>query len=113
MWEKICTTCSEIGQSIVYSILQEILNYAQINKPQGFEKPVMSRFADVQFLVKRLQAAITPNKDIWDSISIAVTLNSLHNDFNIITKSMLERKDKLINEMQQILTSAKAKFISK
>lgn len=113
MWEKLRTACSQVGQGVVYSILQEILNYAQINKPKGFEKPVMSRFADVQFLVKRLQAAITPNRDIWDGISIAVTLDSLHNDFDIITESMLEWGDKSIDKMQQILASAEAKFISK
>lgn len=113
MWEKLCTACSQVGQGVVYFILQEILNYAHINKPKGFEKPVMSRFADVRFLVKRLQAAITLNRDIWDSISIVAMLDSLHDDFDIITESMLERGDKSIDEMQQILASAKAKFISK
>lgn len=54
MWEKLRTVCSQVGQGVVYSILQELLNYLRINKPKGFEKPVMSIFADVRFLIKRL-----------------------------------------------------------
>lgn len=113
MWEKLRATCSQIGQGVVYFILQELLNYPRINKPKGFEKPVMSIFADVQFLIKRLQVAITPNRDIWDSIAIAVALNSLYNDFKLTTTTMLERGNKMIDEIQQILASAKAKFIGK
>lgn len=73
----------------------------------------MSIFADVRFLVKRLRAAITPNRDIWDSIAIVVALGSLHDDFKTTTASMLERGDKTIDEIQQILASAEAKLISK
>lgn len=112
MWEKLRTACSQVGQGVVYSILQELLNYRN-TKPKGFEKSVMSIFADVCFLVKRLRSAITPNRDIWDSIAIIVALDSLHDDFETTTTSMLERGDKTIEEIQQILASAEAKFISK
>lgn len=54
MWEKLRTACSQVGQGVVYSILQELLNYPRNTKPKGFEKSVMSIFADVRFLVKRL-----------------------------------------------------------
>lgn len=64
-------------------------------------------------MVKRLRSAITPNRNIWDSIAIVVALDSLHNDFETTTNSMLESGDKSINEIQQILASAKAKFLSK
>ncbi len=113
MWEKLRAACSQVGQGVVYSILQELLNYPRINKPKGFEKPVMSVFADVRFLVKRLRAAITPNRDIWDSIAIVVALDSLHDDFETTTTSMLEQGDKTIDKIQQIVVSAEAKFISK
>lgn len=73
----------------------------------------MSIFTDVRFLIKRLQAAITPNQDIWDSIEIAVALNLLHNNFESITMTMLECDNKLIDEIQQILVSAEAKFVNK
>lgn len=76
MWEKLRTACSQVGQGVVYSILQELLNYPRNNKPKGFEKPVMSVFANVKFLIKRLRAAIIPTRDIWDSIAIVVTLDS-------------------------------------
>lgn len=89
MWEKLRAACAQVGQGVVYSILQELLNYPQINKPKGFEKPVMSIFADIRFLIKRLRAAITPNRAIWDSIAIVVALDSLHDDFKTTTTSML------------------------
>lgn len=54
MWEKFCPTCSQVSQSIIYSIFQELFNYPRTNKPKRFKKLVMSRFADVQFLVKQL-----------------------------------------------------------
>ena len=41
------------------------------------------------------------------------TFDSLYNNFDIITKGILERRDKLINKMQQIFASAKTKFIRK
>lgn len=73
----------------------------------------MSIFADVRVLIKRLRAAIAPNRDIWDSIAIVVALDSLHDDFEATTASMLERGDQTIEEIQQILASAEAKLISK
>lgn len=73
----------------------------------------MGIFADVYFLIKCLQVAITPNQDIWDSIANIVALNFLHDDFKTTTTNMLKRKDKIINKIQQILASTKAKFISK
>lgn len=113
MWEKLCAACSQVGQGVVYSILQELLNYPRNNKSKGFKKPVMNIFADVCFLIKRLRAAIIPKWDIWDIIAIVVALDSLHNNFETTTTSILEQGDKTIDEIQQILASVKAKFISK
>lgn len=98
---------------MVYSILQELLNYPRNNKPKGFEKPVMSVFADVRFLIKQLRAAITPDRDIWDSIAIVVALGSLHDDFEATTASILKCGDKIIKEIQQILAPTEAKLVSK
>lgn len=47
MWEKLRIACFQIGQRVIYSILQELLNYSYTNKPKRFEKSVISRFADV------------------------------------------------------------------
>lgn len=113
MWQKLRTACSQVGQGVVYSILQELLNYPRNNKPKGFEKPVMSIFADVRSIIKRLRAAITPDCDIWDSIAIVVALDPLHDDFEATTASMLERGDKSIEEIQKILASTEAKLVSK
>lgn len=54
MWEKLHTICFQVGQGMVYSILQELLNYLRNNKLKGFEKLVMSVFADIRFLIKQL-----------------------------------------------------------
>lgn len=99
--------------SAIYSILQKLLNYPWNIKPKESKKLVMSRFADVYFLVKWLQLIITPNCDIWDSIAIVVVLDSLHNDFKTTTNSILKSGDKSIDEIQWILAFAKAKFLSK
>lgn len=55
---------SQVSQSVVYSILQVLLNHLQINKLKGNKKSVISIFANMHFLIKQLQVAITPNHDI-------------------------------------------------
>lgn len=114
MWDKFKAVCSQVGPGVVYSILQELLTYQKLNKPKGFEKLVTSIFAEVQFLVKQLRAAVTPNKDIWDSIAVVVATKALHKDFEHVTSGLLgQGDDKSIDEIQSILSSAEAKFLSK
>lgn len=83
MWAKLQSVCSHVGQGEIYSILQELLNYPKVNKPKGYEKTITSIFADVRLLTKRLRAALTPNRDIYDSIAILIALDSIHDDFEI------------------------------
>lgn len=64
MLYKLCTTCSHVDQRVVYLLLQELSNYHRNNKPKRVEKPAMSIFANVRFLIKQLQDAITPDRDI-------------------------------------------------
>lgn len=52
MWEKLYTLYLQIEQGVIYSIFQEILNYVQINKLKSVENLIMSRFADIRFLIK-------------------------------------------------------------
>lgn len=61
---KLKSICSEIGQGVVYLILQELFNYSKINKPKGYDKPVMQIFAEVRYLCKRLCIAMTPGRDL-------------------------------------------------
>lgn len=42
-----------------------------------------------------------------------IVLDLLYNDFDIITTSLLESKDKIINQIQSILQLRKAKNINK
>lgn len=53
-WDKLYYVYSQVGQKVVYSIVQELLNYFCNIKPKRFEKLVMSQFVDVSFLVKQL-----------------------------------------------------------
>ena len=78
MWAKLKFVCSQVDQRVVYSILQEMLIYPKINKPKGYEKSITSMFVDVQILTKRLKAALTPGRNIYDSIAIVVALDSIH-----------------------------------
>ena len=113
MWTKLKNICSEVGHGVVYSILQEVLNYPRVNKPKGYDKPVMQIFAKVCYLCKRLRTAMTPNRDLWDTIAIVVALDTLHDDFDTTTASLLETGDKTIDEIHSILQSKEAKNISK
>lgn len=74
---------------------------------------ITSIFADVRLLTKCLRAALTSNSNIYDSIAIVIPLESIHDDFDTKTSSLLETGDKTIDEIQQILCSAKAKNLSK
>ncbi len=114
MWEKFTAVCSHFGPGVVYLIFQELSTYPKINRPKEFEKPVTSIFAEVRFLVKQLRAAVTPNEDIWDSIAIVVATESMHEDFEHVTSGLLgQGGEKSIDEIQSILSSAEAKFVSK
>ena len=113
MWAKLKSVCSQVGQGVVYLILQELLNYSKINKPKGYEKLITSVFADVQILIKWLKAVLIASRDIYDSITIVVALDFIYKDFDTKTSSLLKIGDKTINKIQQILCSAKAKNLSK
>lgn len=54
MWETLYTFCSQVGEKVDYSILQELLNYAQNKRSKGFQKLVRSIFVDIHFLIKGL-----------------------------------------------------------
>lgn len=113
MWDKLKSICTEVGQGVVHSILQELLHYPKITRPKGYEKPVMQIFAEVKYLCKRLRTAMIPNRDLWDTIAIVIALDSLHEDFDTTTASLLEAGDKMIDQIQSILQSKEAKNISK
>lgn len=46
---------------------------------------------------------MTPHRDLWDIIAIVIALDSLHNNFDTTTASLLETRNKSINEIQSIL----------
>lgn len=42
---------------------------------------------------------MTLGHDFWDTIMIVIILNTLHDNFDIITTSLLEFGDKIINQI--------------
>ena len=113
LWNTLERISSRVGQGVVYSLLKEVLNYPQTNRPLGFEKKSTAIFGEVKQLVDRLQAAVTPNRTIWDSIVIVVALDSLHEEFQPIIAPLLHAGDKELEEIQQIVTSTEAGLMAK
>lgn len=56
---------------------------------------------------------MTLSQDLWNRITIIITLDILHNNFDIIIASFLEIGNKIIDQIQNILQSKKAKNHSK
>ena len=113
MLERLRNICTEVGQGVVYSILQELLHYPAANKPKKYEKPVVEIFAKVQYLCKRLKAAMTEGRDQLKTMAIVIALDTLHDDYDTTTASMLETGNKSIDEIFAIIQSKEAKFRSK
>ena len=98
-WEILRRVCSQVGQGVVYSILKELLNYPRVAKPLGYEKKTNTIFAQVKQLVQRLQSAVTNQRTIWESITLVVALDSLHDDFEMTTAPLLHSGDKDLEEI--------------
>lgn len=113
IWERIRNICTEVGQGVVCSIVQELLHYSAANKPKGYEKPVVEIFAEVRYLCKRLKAAMTEGRDPFETMAIVIVLDMLYDDYDKTTASMLETENKSIDEIFAIIQSKEAKFKSK
>ena len=112
-WETLRRVCSQVGQGVVYSILKELLNYPRVVKPLGYEKRATTIFAEVKQLIQRLQSAVTEHRTIWDSITLVIALDLLHDDFEMTTAPLLHLGDKDLEEIQQIVTSTEAANMAK
>lgn len=112
-WETLRRVCLQVGQGVVYSILKELLNYPRVAKPLGYEKKATTIFAEVKQLVQRLQSAVTELRKIWESITLVVALDSLHDDFEMTTAPLLHSGDKDLEEIPQIVTSTEAANLAK
>lgn len=71
----------------------------------------MNILENVYFLIKQLRVVITLNRDIWDSVAIAVVRDLLYDNYKTTTESILKQRNNIINEIQQILASIRRKFI--
>lgn len=78
----------------------------------GYKKKATFIFTEVKKLVQYFQLAITKDWTIWDSITLVVTLNFLHN-FEIKITSLLHLNNNDLKEIQQIVISTKVANIVK
>lgn len=79
----------------------------------GYEKKAIIIFAEVKQLVQYFQSAITEYCTIWNSITLVVALNSLHDDFEITIVPLLHSGNKDLKKIQQIITSTKVANMAK
>lgn len=87
--------------------IKKLLNYPRIAKSFGYDKKINTIFAEVTQLVQRLQLAVTEQRTIWESITLVIAFDKLHDDFEMITTPLLHFSDKDLEEIQQIVISTK------
>lgn len=99
IWDKLKSIYIKVDHVVVYSILQELLHYPKITKLKRYKKLIIQIFTKVKYLFKRLCMTITLSRDLWDTIAIVIALDSLHEDFDTTTASLLETGNKTINQI--------------
>lgn len=57
----------------------------------------MKIFTKVRYLYKGLHKAMTPGQDLWDTIAIIIALDTLYDNFEMTTVSLLKTANKTIN----------------
>lgn len=113
MWDILTKICLEVGQGMVYSVLQNILNYPRVKKPKRCDKSAIEIFVEVRFFSKRLKAVMIARRNPFDTIAIIIILDILYHDFELTIASILETVDKTIEEIQSIIQSKKIKYKAK
>lgn len=72
-----------------------------------YKKKATAIFVEVKHLVQYLPGAVTEQKTIWNSITLVVALDSLHNDFEMTIAPLFHLDNKDLEEIQLIVTSIK------
>lgn len=103
IWNIFKRIFSEVCQGMIYSILQEFLNYLYMHKPKAYNKSVVEIFIEVPFLYKQLKVAIIARHNLIHRIAIVIILNSLYNNFKAITTNMFKTRNKTIEEIKGII----------
>ena len=112
IWNKLKITCLQVGQVVIYTILNELFRYAAANKVKGYPKSVNAIFGDVRSLIKRLKAAIREDRDIWDDIHIIIALGALPLEYDINKAHITTLKEMQVQEVQQYMASEEVRINS-
>ena len=103
IWKRLQNICIEVGQRVVYLILQELLHYPAANKPKKYEKSEIENFAEVQYLCKHLKAVMTKIRDPFETIAIVIVLDTLYDDYDTTTASIFKTRNKSIDKVFAII----------
>ncbi|SLM33337.1 hypothetical protein LPUS_01809 [Lasallia pustulata] len=93
IWNKLKTTCSKVGQGVVYAILNELFGYASANKSKGYTKSVNPIFGD-------------------DDIHIVVALGALSPEYDNNKAHITTSKELQVQEVQQYMASEEVRINS-
>lgn len=63
---------SKVSHGVIYSVLQEILNYTRINGPKEYDQTIVEIFAKVHFIRKQVKVAMSAERDPFDIIAIVI-----------------------------------------
>ncbi len=88
IWEWLHTTCTQIEQGVVYAELHSLLLYLITNKVLRHKKPINTHFNEIFNLVKKIKAAVSAERDVWDDIVLITLLESLHQQVERLLTNM-------------------------
>lgn len=84
VWNSLRDACSQTGQDVVYSLLQEAVQYPAAKKAEGLSnKPVVNdRMSALTSIIDRLLAAVDIGHNVWDDVKLVLLLESLPVEFD-------------------------------
>jgi hypothetical protein len=62
IWKQLCTTCTQIEQSVIYAELHSLLLYFFTVKVLEHEKSINTYFDEIISLIKRIRTAVLLNE---------------------------------------------------
>ena len=112
IWNTLKATCTLIGQGVLYSGLTSLLTHPSISKAAGHGLSIAERFGEVNSLIKKIQAAVEPGRNIWQDIALITILEGLPEEYNAKKEHILNQKHITPADAQQILASEESRVVT-
>ena len=103
VWDTLKQICSQAGQGMVLTTLNQLLSQSANLKAKGFEVNIATRCGQASATARRLAGAVANPDDLWDAIKMAVVLQRLPSEYDHTVASILTTGDKKFSQVQQIL----------